>query len=161
MSLSKNVKSAVLKALIHGAPSVMNRKAVRILATDPEKAVFGLEDAAEAEGDVAMDEGAVEGVQKKIQEISFDIFPNVKLATELAACKEMDRATFDEFSDVWDQLGKITSKIDSDYGHLVDRFLMDEIASIDGVDTNVVDKVLAAPVDLTTVNSENPNFNFK
>jgi hypothetical protein len=161
MGLSNVAKSTILRRIIHSVPHVMNQKAVQILTTDPTKAVFGLEDGAEAQGDVSMNEGGIGDVTDKIKDIRYDIFPNVKLAAELEACKDMDRATYDEFSDTWDQLQKITTKIDGDYAPLINRFLMDEIASIDGVDQGTVNSIIDMKVDLETVNSENPNLNLK
>lgn len=154
MRISKSIKSSVLKTLIKGCPKIMNSDAVRTLTTDPDKAVFGMEDAVEAQGEIAMDEGKVDGVDETLKETSLDVFPNLKLQAEVEICKEMDRTTYDEFSEVWDQLGKIISKVDEDYGPLVDRFLADEIISIDGVDKDTVDKVINANVSLTTINSE-------
>jgi hypothetical protein len=158
--LENTVKSAILRKIIHGAPGIMNKEAVKTLITDPVQSIFGIEDGADAIADVEMNEGKVLEGDKKVDELHLDIFPNVKLSAELEAAKNVNRMLYDDFTDAYLSLDGITKKLDEQFGDEI-SILLDEIKTIDGVNVSTVDKVKDLQVDLTSVNSENPNLDLQ
>lgn len=135
MELNKNLKSRVLTGLIKDVPGFMSIESVRTLTTDPEKAVFGFEDAAECE--IVLTDENKKNLDKTFDSTSLEAtFPNARLAAELEIIKETDRTKYDEFTDKLFELQSIAAEIDKQVGDDLD-FLLDEIkqdASPEAVD---------------------------
>ena len=135
MELNKNLKSRVLTGLIKDVPGFMSIESVRTLTTDPEKAVFGFEDAAECE--IILTDENKKNLEKTLDSTSLEAtFPNARLAAELEIVKETDRTKYDEFTDKLFELQSIAAEIDKQVGDDLD-FLLDEIkqdASPEAVD---------------------------
>ncbi|MBR1818105.1 MAG: hypothetical protein IJ772_04575 [Bacilli bacterium] len=136
MELSKNLKSRVITGLIKDIPGFMSMEGVRTLTTDPEKAVFGFEDAAECEQIILTDQNQKD-LKDKFDSTSLnDLFPNARLGAELEIVKETNRTKYDEFTDKLFELQALASEIDNEVGEDL-NFLLDEIkqnANPDAID---------------------------
>jgi hypothetical protein len=158
MSLNSVTKSKILKRMVKTLPILMSKKGVQNL-TVGEKPVFGFEDASQSMEEASFNEGSVADINKKVEELQFDIFPAIRLQAELQIAKDTNRALFDELNMNWESLEKSIAKLETAYGKDFEMFLQDEIATQppDAVNADLVKKLINtnAGLDLITINSEN------
>ena len=149
MKLTNELKSTVLKNLAIGIPGFLGREGFETLTTDPEKAIFGFEDAVLVEESVKLTEENKKEIDETFDSNSLkDLFPNARLSAELDIVKETARTKYDEFRDKIFELDAIVKEIDGIAGPSLD-FLLDEVKQI--ANPEVVDAVKNLGVSIINV----------
>ncbi len=147
--LSSDLKSKVLKNLTIGIPGFLGREGFETLTTDPEKAIFGYEDAILAEQAVVLNEDNKKKLDETFDSTSLkDLFPNARLSAELDIIKETARNKYDEFKDKIFELDGLCKEIDKLAGPSLD-FLLDEVKQI--ANPEAVDAVKNLGVSLINI----------
>lgn len=152
MSLTNSTKSKVLLSLIKDVPGFMKKDGVRTLISNPDNAVFGYEDGAEAINAIDLSEKEKKNIDDKFESTSLDeLFPNARLRAELEIARNTDRMKYKEFKDALIKLDDLSKEIDTEYGSDLD-FLLDEIKGV--ADPAGVDAVKNMKVSILSIEKD-------
>ena len=145
--LTVATKSKVILNLIQNVPGLMDKKAVKNLATNPKNNLLGFEDASAAISAIELSETDRKIVDEAETKLA-DLFPNPKLSAELEIIKNTNRNLYKCFCDKMLELDSIAKDIDSEAGAELD-FLLDEIK--EEADSNVIDELKNLNVSIINV----------
>jgi hypothetical protein len=152
--IPKTTQSKTLLKITQLVPGIIDKKTIQKLITDPKRNLFSYEDGVEALNSAELSAGEKTAIDKKVDNLHEDLFPNVKLAAELEVARDIDRMLYDEFEDQIIVLNDISKRIDEKFGNDVD-FLLDEIKQDGNVeDVNAIKNMNVTIIDIEKRGSE-------